>query len=224
MKYKLKDYIEKNQDKNNAEFENKLIKTKFKIYGLKTKLIEKYALELAKENLKIKDFLPLESYEEVLICGIMIGKSKINAKEKVEELKLLLPYIDNWGSCDCILSRLKNMESEKDFFFSLLGSQNPFYQRFGIVWILKYFLKIDVKTSLFLIKNTKNDDYYLKMAKSWAYAEAFLYNFDLTTKVLFEEEKDSFVVKKAVQKALESYRVSEEQKLFLREKRDNCNV
>ena len=148
-------FLQKNKDEDNAKFERKLIKTNYEILGLKTKLIEDYAKILAKKNLDIDQLLPFTYYEEILIAGIMIGKQKISSKEKVEQIKKLLPYIDNWGTCDCILSRLKNMENEKEFFFSLLNETNPFYQRFGIVWILKYYLKIDVKFSLFLIKNTK---------------------------------------------------------------------
>ena len=113
------------------------------------------------------------------------------------------------------------MESESEFFFSLLSNVNPFYQRFGIVWILKYYLKIDIKKSLFLIKTTKNDDFYLKMGKSWAYAEAFIYDFDLTLKTLLNDEDDFFIIKKSIQKALESYRITSEQKGLLRKVREN---
>lgn len=220
LKDELINFLQKNKDENNAAFERKLISTNYEILGLKTKLIEDYAKMLAKENADISLFLPFKYYEEILIAGIMIGKRKISAKEKVGQIRQLLPFIDNWGTCDCILSRLKNMESEKEFFFSLLNEKNPFYQRFGVVWILKYYLKIDVKHSLFLIKNTKNDNYYLKMAKSWAYAEAFVYDFELTKLTLTQDESDIFVVKKSLQKALESYRISDKQKSALKKIRE----
>lgn len=219
VKDQLNEYVKSHTDEKNAEFERKLIFTQHEIFGLKTKLLEEYAISLAKQNVSIDQLLPPDSYEGTVIAGLMIGHEKIGAKEKVLALKKLLPYIDNWGSCDCILSRLKKMESEKDFFISLLSSSSPFYQRFGIVWILKYYLKIDIKQSLFYIKNTKNEDYYLKMAKSWAYAEAFIYDFELTKKILMSEEKDVFIIKKALQKALESYRISDKQKDILRELR-----
>ncbi len=220
-KIDVQNFIKSNRDDKNAEFERKLIFTKYDIYGLKTNVLESYAKKLLNEQVDFKNFLPPQSYEEIVIYGILIGKCKQNAKEKVEMLKLLLPYIDNWGSCDTILSRLKNMESESEFFFSLLSNVNPFYQRFGIVWILKYYLKIDIKKSLFLIKTTKNDDFYLKMGKSWAYAEAFIYDFDLTLKTLLNDEDDFFIIKKSIQKALESYRITSEQKGLLRKVREN---
>lgn len=219
-KEELRKYISKNEDKKNAEFEKKLIATNYKIYGLKTALLESYAKELAKKNINVDQLMPLESYEEIMVAGFLIGKGKYSPSEKIKQFKKLLPYIDNWGTCDCILSRLKNMESESHFFFSLLNDTNPFYQRVGIVWMLKYYLKIDIKHALLLIKNTKSDNYYLKMAKSWAYAEAFIYDFENTKKTLLEE-KDVFVIKKALQKALESYRINDKQKIELKQLREN---
>lgn len=211
----VNDFLEKNRDLQNAQFERKLIFTKFEIFGLKTKLLEDEAKRLSKEGVIMEELLPPESYEEVLLAGFLLGQEKILSSEKVEKIKKLLPYIDNWATCDAIISRLKKMESESEFFFSLLESEDPFYQRFGLVWTLKYFLKIDIKKALFLIKNTKNDDYYVKMAKSWAYAEAFLYDFELTKKFVLDEE-DEFVKNKSIQKAIESFRLTKEQKDVLR--------
>ncbi len=214
IKEKTRLFLEKNKDEKNAEFEKKLIFTKFKIYGLKTKILEDYAKLLFKEGVKSEELLSPESYEEVLVAGFLLGLEKISAKEKVEKITNLLPFIDNWGSCDAILSRLKKLENEKEFFFSLLESDRPFYQRFGIVWILKYYLKKDIKESLEFIKKVQNENYYVKMAKAWAYAEAFLYDFDLTKDCVCNEEV--FVKKKAIQKACESFRVTREQKDSLR--------
>lgn len=211
----VNDFLEKNRDLQNAQFERKLIFTKFEIFGLKTKLLEDEAKRLSKEGVIMEELLPPESYEEVLLAGFLLGMEKFSPREKVDKIKKLLPYIDNWATCDAILSRLKKMESESEFFFSLLDSDNPFEQRFGIVWILKYFLKIDIKKSLGLIRKVKSDNYYVKMAKSWAYAEAFLYNFELTKSCVFEEE-DLFVKNKAIQKANESFRLTKEQKEILR--------
>ena len=214
IKENVRLFLKSNKDELNAQFEKKLIFTKFEIYGLKTKLLEDYVKKLYKQGVKSDDLLPPKSYEEILISGFLIGLEKISSKEKVEKIKALLPYIDNWGSCDAILSRLKKLENERDFFFSLLDSDEPFYQRFGIVWILKYYLKIDTQKSLKLIRKVQNENYYVKMAKSWAYAEAFLYDFGLTKDYVCQEE--DFVKKKSIQKACESFRITSEQKNILR--------
>lgn len=218
IKEEIKNYLIENEDKQNAPFERRIVCTNKRVYGLKTKLVEDKAREMAKRNISVQD-LSFDSYEEIMIAGMMIGHKKISSREKIEELKTILPYIDCWGLCDSIVPRLKKMEDQKEFFVSLLDSKKVFYIRVGIVWLMRYFLKNDLKNTIFLIKNVKNDDYYVKMAQSWTYAEAFIYDFNFMLD-LVKKEKDKFIQKKTISKAIESYRISETQKQTLRDLRE----
>ena len=217
VKEEIKKYLKENEDKENAPFERRIVCTNHRVYGLKTKLVEEKAKELARRNASVNE-ISFDSYEEIMIAGMMIGYKKTISAEKVKEFNFVLPHIDCWGLCDSIVPRLKKMEDEKPFFVSLLDSKNVFYIRVGIIWLMRYFLKKDLKNTIFLIKNVKNDDYYVKMAQSWVYAEAMIYDFDFMLE-LIKNEKDLFIKKKSIQKAIESFRILPEQKELLRKLR-----
>ena len=70
-----------------------------------------------------------------------IAYSKFENSRKIEMLKEFLPLIDNWATCDGVATRLKKLESEKEFFINLLKNEKPFYKRVGIVWLMRFNLK-----------------------------------------------------------------------------------
>ena len=158
--------------------------------------------------------MPLSCYEDVLIKGFLIAKQKDNQLKK-KELEKLLPYIDNWGSCDMICSRLKKMDGEEKFFQKLLHSSNPFYKRFGIVWLKNFVLKKDVKNTITQILEVSDDNYYVKMAQAWAVADGFVFDFENTFDIL-KTCKDDFIVRKSISKANDSFRITKESKEILK--------
>lgn len=217
VKEEIEEYINSHASEEKANFDRGLIETRFEIKGLKMKDIDDFAKRLVKMDINFKE-LPLDNHEEIVLAGCYIGHSKFSAKEKISLLSQLLPYIDNWASCDCVVSRLKNVESEREFFASLLKGDKPFYNRVGIVWLMRYQLKNDLKNVVELISHVKSDHFYVKMAKAWAYAEAFIYDFEF----MYEFTKkidDSFIKNKTIQKACESFRISSQNKEKLKELR-----
>lgn len=205
-------YLEKS-DERKAAFDQKLISTKFKIKGVKTSDIEIFVKFLFKEKVDL-NLLPLSCYEDILIKGFLIAKQKDNQLKK-KELEKLLPYIDNWGSCDMICSRLKKMDGEEKFFQELLYSSNPFYKRFGIVWLKNFVLKNDVQKVLTKILKISNENYYVKMAQAWAVADGFVFDFEKTFDIL-KTCKDDFVVRKSISKANDSFRITKANKNILK--------
>lgn len=233
MKSKIQEKIDKflqdNQDDKYAQFSRGLIASCFPILGIRTKELEGFAKELLKEGISVYD-IPLIYHEEIVIAGFMIAFSKENAECKVEKLKYLLPYIDNWGSCDMITTRLKGLESQKDFFVSLLKSDNAFTVRVAIVWLFRnlvkehteeivdYFSQIDFskfEETVNMNGKTVPQSYYIKMAIAWCYSEALIYKFDFMYKLLTRME-DRFIKLKTIQKACESYRIGEQEKQCLK--------
>ena len=204
-------YLEKSDEKK-AAFDQKLISTKFKINGVKTSDIESFVKTLFKENVDL-NLLPLSCYEDILIKGFLISKQK-DQELKKKELQKLLPFIDNWGSCDMICSRLKKMDGEEKFFQELLYSSNPFYKRFGIVWLKNFVLKNDVQKALTKILKISDENYYVKMAQAWAVADGFVFDFETTFDIL-KTCKDDFVVRKSISKANDSFRVPKQKKEIL---------
>lgn len=201
--------------KKKARFDEGLISSSYEIKGIKMTDMNAYAKELAKRGVDIER-MPLSCHEEILLAGMTLAYSKISPKDKVEKLKMLLPYIDNWATCDMIVSRLKGVESEREFFIELLHSNRPFYIRVGIVWLMKFELKKDViKTVNLLNDNVRNTNYYVEMALAWCYAEAMIVEFDYM--IEFVQRLERYVVRnRTLQKATESFRISDERKKEVR--------
>lgn len=214
IKELVKDYIDKIQDPQKAEFDKKLIDTQYEIKGTKTRLLNDFAKSLVRIGADFYE-LPLDNYEEILLAGCFIGRVKAPPQEKVKMFKKVLPCIDNWGACDAIVARLKGLESERKFFENLLKSEEPFYVRAGIVWLMKYQLKQDMQNVINLIRKVKNDHFYVKMAIAWCYAEAFAIDYKYMYDFI-QKEPDIFIRNKALQKACESYRVKKEDKQALK--------
>ncbi len=214
---KIKEFLNVNADPENAVFQRRLIFTNYKIWGLKTPPLENFVKELIKEGVSFEDF-DLVSHEEIVMAGMFIGRSKVENQQKLKWLKEWLNYVDNWASCDQIVGRLKGMEGEVEFFESLLKSNQTFTQRFGIIWLMRWNLKKDLQGSLHNIMAVENDDYYIKMAKAWTLAEAVLIDYAYTKNIIANID-DKFLRNKAISKACESFRVTEEQKQELKKLR-----
>lgn len=207
----VQNYIQQHADQEKARFDEGLINTSYEIKGLKTKEIDNFAKELAEMGVEFCN-MPLTCHEEILMAGILIGYSNKRACDKIKDIEKLLPYIDNWATCDMIIPRLKGLEKYKEFFVNLLSSNRPFYIRFGIVWLMKYELKKDIRGIVNLINNNvKNTNYYVEMALSWCYSEALIRDYEYM--VEFVQKLERYVIRnRTLQKACESYRVSEERK------------
>ena len=212
----IKKFIKENADDKNAEFERKLIATKYHIFGIKTPILEAFAKKLAKEGKKFVDF-DIASHEEVILAGLTIAHLKINAKEKLNEFSKILPFIDNWGSCDCIVPRLKGLESEKEFFASLLESDKEFYVRVGIIYLKKFFLNDNLKEIVELLnEKVKLSSYYVEMALAWTFQHAFTKDFEYMLNFMKNVES-KFVKRMTYRKVLDSLVPSREQKAIIKE-------
>ncbi|MCI8555462.1 MAG: hypothetical protein HFI85_02690 [Clostridia bacterium] len=215
LEEEIKEFIATHTDEKKARFDEGLISSSYEIKGISMSDMNAYAKELAKRGVDIEK-MPLSCHEEILLAGMTLAYSKLSPKDKVEKLKKLLPYIDNWATCDMIVSRLKGIESEREFFIELLHSNRPFYIRVGIVWLMKFELKKDViKTVNLLNDNVKNTNYYVEMALAWCYAEAMIVEFDYM--IEFVQRLERYVVRnRTLQKATESFRISDERKKEVR--------
>ena len=211
----VKKFINEHADQEKARFDEGLINTSYEIKGMKTKELEEFAKELVKIGVEFSN-MPLTCHEEIILAGLVIGFSKKKPADKIKDIDKLLPYIDNWGTCDMILPRLKGLESQKEFFINLLHTNRPFYIRFGIVWLMKYMLKQDIRGVVNLINdNVKNINYYVEMALAWIYSEALIFDYEYM--VDFVQKLERYVIRnRTLQKACESSRVSDERKKEIR--------
>ncbi len=181
------------------------------------KLIKKYSFEELINN--IDD----EYYEEIMLQGMLIG---LNSKENFNVIKKYIenyiPKIDNWAICDTFCAGLKIVNQNKEnmwgFIKQYLDSDKEFYLRFAIVIILDYYIEEKYLEEIFRIfNNIQSEYYYVKMAIAWAISICLIKYYDKTINYLKNNSKiDKWTYNKSLQKAIESYRITKDQKELLK--------
>ena len=132
------------EDKNFIDFNKKLISTKYEMLGVKIPNIRLLVKNVSDGEIKqILKANHTDTFEEILFKGFLLGKLK-GEDELKEQILKLLPYIDNWCTCDTVVSSLKQLKKENglfNFFVSLTQDNREYYSRFGFVAIKCYYLK-----------------------------------------------------------------------------------
>ena len=210
------------QDKEYQKFQSKLCPNINNIIGVRIPILRKMAKQIAKEN--AEEFLnntKIEFYEEKMLYGFVIGYMKENLSEKIKYLDKFVPMIDNWAICDCSINTFKfvqnNLEEIWNYLQKYVKSNKEYELRFAIIMLMDYYLVDNyIDKVLDLYNQIKNDGYYVKMAVAWAIAEAYIKYPEKVMKILKENDLDNFTYNKTLQKMIESYRIDESVKDFLR--------
>lgn len=206
----IKKFLKDNADFQYAEFDKKFIATKYPILGVRMPILKKFAKEIEPEYIDFDENL---THEEILLYAYSAGQIK-SEDEQLEYLQNLLPYIDNWATCDGAMTALKKCNGEKSFKFymDLIGTDKEFYIRVGIVGLMKFFINSDkLPEILTAFKRITSSAYYVKMALAWFYAELCASNFPVAYQEI-SSISDKFIRYKAISKARESFRVSKDHK------------
>lgn len=214
--------LKDNQDISYKEFNSKLVFSAYPMLGVRVPVLRKIAKQISLDNSKTAEFLDSKHnyFEEYFLHGLLLGAIKEDFNEKIKRLELFLPYIDNWQICDCTVSGLKIFKN------SLLGlekikewanSPDIFTRRFAVVLLLTYFLGNNyTNIALDIVKQVKTGDYYVDMAIAWLYSVALVKDFDITFKVIQSKTLTPFIQNKSIQKAVESFRITNENKNLLK--------
>ena len=210
------------QDEKYKDFQSKLVPNidKETIIGVRTPQMKEIVKEVfgTKEANTFIQTLPHKYYEENLVHFFLISKIK-DFDECVKEVERFLPYIDCWPVCDqgSPLVFKKNHDKLLPLIKKWIDSNHVYTARFGIRMLMNEFLNDDFKEEyLELVSSKSGDDYYLKMMVAWFFATALAKQYDATIKYIENRCLDPWIHKKAIQKALESYRVSDEHKDYLK--------
>jgi len=204
------------QDIKYRDFNARIIgETSYPMIGVRLPELRNYCKELLKQE-KAPVFKD-KYYEEVLLHGMYIGALKCSFEEKVKMIDSFLPLIDNWGICDSFVSSLKDIKKHKDIYYKqvrkYLNSNKEYYQRFGLVVLLDYYMDEKYLSDLFeIIRKEKYNGYYSKMAGAWLLSYLFINYFDQTFDFISNNKIDEFVLKKGIQKTLDSHRVAKNEK------------
>ena len=210
------------EDKDFKEFQSKLVPNidPATIIGVRTPQMKQIAKQYfgTKEGDAFLKKLPHKYYEENMVHFFMIAMIK-DFDECTAAVEEFLPYIDCWPVCDQSSPKVykKNHDKLLPFIKKWIGSGHVYTARFGMRMLMNEFLDADFKKEyLKLVADKQGEDYYLKMMIAWYFATALAKQYDAAIIYIEKHKLDPWVHRKAIQKAVESYRVTEEHKNYLK--------
>ena len=214
--------LTENAEEKYKAFQGALIPTQERAYmlGVRVPVMRKLAKEFAKRTdigVFLSD-LPHVYYEEKALHSFIVEQIK-DYDVCMKETERFLPYIDNWGVCDCFSPKVfkKNLP---DLFARCkvwLASEHTYTVRYGLVMLLKHFLTQEyAEETLSLAASVDSEEYYINMAISWLFAEAVGKCPHLAIAYLESGMMKKEVHNKAIQKSMESRRVPDDTKSYLK--------
>ena len=225
MKQEIKNKLLELSDEKYKKFHSGLCPGTTNIIGVRVPVLRNYAKELIAQYdiQQLLHNIDDEFYEEVMLQGMLIGLCKENDIDKhIMRIKNFVPKIDNWAVCDTFCAGLKITKNHKEEIWKLINqyckSQNEFEIRFGVVMLLDYYIEEDyIEKDFEIFNKIEYKGYYVQMAVAWALSICLIKYFDITIEYLKNAKIDTFTYNKALQKGIESYRLTSEQKQLLKD-------
>lgn len=210
------------QDTEYKDFNSKLIPNikKENIIGVRVPVIRKYEKNIRNTDLAniFLNSLPHKYLEENILHALLLENIKTYG-EIINALNEFLPYVDNWAVCDIMSIKIfkKHIDILPEQLDRWLNSAHPYTIRFAIKMYMTYYLDDDFNQSYMTkISEIQSDEYYVNMMIAWYFATALAKQYDTAIKFIENKKLPFWVHNKTIQKAIESYRITEEQKEYLK--------
>ncbi|MBR3173072.1 MAG: DNA alkylation repair protein [Eubacterium sp.] len=210
------------QDKEYRDFHKKLMPTvdEKTIIGVRTPASRKLAKQMAKrEDIEIfLNDLPHKYFDMNQLHAFIVSGIK-DYDRAVEEVEKFLPYVDNWATCDQLSPKIfkTNLKDLYKHIREWIASDLTYTKRFGIGMLMEHYLDdaFELKYPR-LVARVRSDEYYVNMMIAWYFATALAKQWDDIIPFIEGKKLDSWTHNKAIQKSIESYRITKEQKNYLR--------
>ena len=210
------------QDKEYAKLQVKTIPTAdpSRIIGVRTPDLR----NLAKEMYKAGDYekfladLPHELFEMDHLQCFVISLEK-DFDKCAEEVEAFLPYVDNWATCDQMSPKVfkKDPDALLPYIRRWIKSDKTYTVRFAIGMLMEHFLGGRFRTEYAdMVAAVSSDEYYINMMRAWYFATALAKNYDEVIGYIEDKRLDDWTHNKSIQKSVESYRITDDQKQYLR--------
>ena len=210
------------QDEGYRRFHSKLMPTVESdvIIGVRTPVLRKFAKQLSgtQEAKQFLQELPHHYYEENNLHGFLLEEIK-DFDTCIAALNVFLPYVDNWATCDMMSPKVleKDLKSLYAWVKTWIGSKETYTIRFGVNMLMKYYLdEAFLPEYPELVASIQSEEYYVKMVVAWYFATALAKQYKEVLPYLEEKRLDVWTHNKAIQKAVESYRITADQKKYLK--------
>jgi len=219
---KIRERLTAEQDTAYKLFQAKLMPTLSPdaIIGVRTPLLRKYAKELGRRA-DVGEFLnalPHAYFDENQLHAFIISEMKDFGK-CMEVLERFLPYIDNWATCDQLSPKIfkKHRKELLEHIKIWIQSDKTYTVRFGIGMLMEHYLDEDYAPAYpEMAAGVRSEEYYVRMMTAWYFATALAKQYDSVLPFIEQRRLDAWTHNKAIQKAAESYRITPEQKEYLK--------
>ncbi|MDE7181397.1 MAG: DNA alkylation repair protein [Clostridia bacterium] len=209
--------LESCADENYKVFHKKLLKNEnVNVLGVRVPQLRKIAKEY-KGRVDELIAYPDEFYEVTFVK--LTAVSLLSYDEFINYVDKCVPLIDNWATCDCFVPKCiaKHREDFLPFIQKYATEDKEFYQRFALTTLLHFYVEEDYAQLIFTFAEKSNTQYYyVHMAAAWLIAEALVKFYDIAKEFLLKNSLDRKTHNKAIQKAVESYRLTEDRKNYLK--------
>lgn len=218
----IREMLYAERDTDYRDFQAKLIPTidKETVIGVRTPALRKMAKQFAKRE-DIHTFLealPHKYFEENQLHAFIIAERKEFA-QCMEELTAFLPFVDNWATCDQMSPKVfkRHRQEMMSYIRKWLASGQTYTVRFGVGMLMEHFLDEDFDTVyLEMVSEIRSEEYYVNMMIAWYFATALAKQYEAVLPHIEEKRLETWTHNKAIRKAVESYRITPEQKGYLK--------
>lgn len=210
------------QDVAYRDFQSGLIPNIPKEYfiGVRTPELRRLAKNVAKRD-NVDEFLnelPHTTFDENQLHAFIISDIK-DYDKCMAEVEKFLPYVDNWATCDQMSPKVfkKNREALFTHISEWIVSDKTYTVRFAIGMLMSHFLDEDFDVMyLDMVAGVRSEEYYINMMIAWYYATALAKQYEAALPYIEDRRLDKWTHNKAIQKAVESRRITDEQKEYLK--------
>ena len=218
----MREQLEKLAEPTYKAFTERLVETEYETLGVRIPTLRLLAKDIVQTDWQSFIATPKSTFEEMMLEGFVIASVKLPLEERLPLIAAYVKKIDNWSHCDSFCSSLKITKKCPHemwhFLLSLRHDPHPFVVRFIVVMMLMYYLSDEWIDLVFSeLQMIEHDNYYAKMAISWAISVAFIKQEEKTRLFLRTANLDDFTFNKAIQKIIESKQVSGDAKAELKQ-------
>lgn len=221
---RLDAHLQSIADEKYRQFHGKLIPGVDSIfYGVRVPELRKLAKQLIKGDWRsfVEMVRTSRVYEMNMLCGMVTALAKCDFKEKLSYVRQFIPCINNWAVCDIVCGDMKEVKENREAMFEFiqpyLVSEEEYEVRFAVVILMQYFLTDKyIYDVLKIYDGIRHEGYYVKMAVAWGISLCFIKYREETFSYLVSCNLDDFTYNKSIQKMIESFRVSSQDKQILR--------
>lgn len=190
-----------------------------RVLGVRSPALRTLAAKLEREQREFfMSQLPHTYHEENMLHAYLIGRMR-DPEAIYAALETFLPCVDNWAVCDSLRPAVLKKEPQRllGAIESWLCSEHSYTVRFGIEMLMCYYLDelFDVAYPC-MVASVESEDYYVNMMIAWYFATALAKQWDAAIPYIEQRRLSPWVHNKSIQKAVESYRINQEQKAYLR--------